>query len=363
MLLTALLITLLAPGAPASEPHDPSTAESAQLVLSGQTAHLLAEAVPPALVVVAQAHNRLTLPIRAVQIGVLFAETEEALRGADPSKLYIDGPPADGHVGVVNQRVRVTVPAQGGAPLSFRVAVPDNAPQPTIFLTHVLGYELAEADAASLLALLGTAAAADEVAACNTFALTGDAAAKAAARARFADNRQLVVDLAATAVAAAPPQPTQTETFRRVFALRALGVLGGATARDVLEKLLHPPAGTSSPLTAFDGPLQVLRVARLVGSPLETPLAFAVPPEAQRLTDVVAAALQDLAALDLLPTPPPEARSEATTIVPVTDPQAPRAPVDGSSSVAWWVVGVVGLAITGTAWRAWRRRAGGTAAK
>jgi hypothetical protein len=328
----ALLLLGLAAAAP-----EPLVDAEPLVVLSEPVADIDPTASPPRLRVRVRARSSLDVPVDGVQVGLLFAETPEALQGMDPSRLYRQGAPSP-EVGVVRHAAPIELPPRGVVTAAFDVAVPVGAPRPAIFVSHVLGYGLADVDAATLFALLGTRAAADEVAAVGAFGLTGDAAARAAARRRWAHKAALRADLAASLLAPIPPRPSQGEAFRRVFAVRALGVLGGPAAVDTLQELQRRPG-----LEAFDEPLQVLRIARVSGSTLETPLAFAVPETCRRMRDVVDAALADTGALDDVEPPP-------VAVAPV--PPAPVEPPWWQEPQAWGVLVGGGVA----AWLAMRIR-------
>lgn len=248
----------------------------------------------PTLRVTARAQSTLTVAVQAVKVGVLYASDASTLATADPAALYRAGTGGEGRVGVVVQVVRVELPPRGDARLEVTAPVRPSGPQPFVFQTHVLGFELGDASAGLLFGLLATQAPSDEVAAVSALALGGDAATRLAARRRWAPQAStLVAGLAQELERKIPARPSEAETFRRVFAARALGVLGGDEATKALRKRAGDPD-----LSRFDETLQVLRIARVIGSPLETPLAFAVPPQAQRMADVLAVALEDCAGLE-----------------------------------------------------------------
>ena len=311
--------------------------ESAGVALSDQEAHLDVDATPPVLLFNAQATNHLEWPVRALQIGILFAEQRADLSDVDASALYRAGRQVNGKVGVVNQDIAVNLPAQSSAAVHVQIPLDEHAPRANIFLTHVLGYALADTNAATLLMLLNTRVAADEVAACTTLALTGDRLSKSVTRARFADNPNLRRDLAITALTPPAPKPSQAEAFEHVFATRALGVLGGPQARAALETLRDSPS-----LAAFDAPVQILRVARLTGSVLETPLAFVDPAETRRMLDVVTAALGDL---DAVPDAAASNPVPAAALAPA--PVAEVAPTLSTGWVTFAFLSVVGCILLG----------------
>lgn len=278
--------------------------------------------VPALLKVASEAHNGLGWPVDSITMGVLYATDRRSLGSADPSRLYAAPPTTPGAVGAVVQRVAVALPGRGSAMTLLRTSLPAGTPTPTIFLSHVLGYTLADVDGATLLQLLDTSAAADEWAACAAFGLMGPGPqARRQARARWAHHRSLTGDLAASLLRPVDAKPSQRDAFQRVFAALALGVLGGPTAEDTLATWRESPD-----LNRFDSPLQVLRVGRASGTPFETPLAWAVPESVLRMRDVVDVALDDVRHLDARGMALPEGGLHAP---PVTDPDPP-----------WWTLPV-----------------------
>lgn len=233
--------------------------------------------------------NHLRVAVAALDFGVLFAATAADLAAANPARLYAAGAAARGAVGVGRQRVLVTLPAGAEADVVVTVRLDAERPAPVAFYADLLGYELAVADGALLLELLGTATPCDEAAAVDALALRADRADRAKARARWHADPSLVAMLAAEVTLPVPRRPRDLETFRRVYAVRALGVLGGKAAAKALGALAADPD-----LDHFDEPLQVLRVARAHGSPIETPLALALPEAVERMSELVALARADL---------------------------------------------------------------------
>ena len=243
----------------------------------------------------ARVSNTLPVALRAIRVGFLLASDEETLQKLDATALYRhDGPQLAANVGVVNERVVLAVPAKSERQLELTVHLAGNGSDPHAFVTHVLGYELADLSTRMLFDLLATQAASDEVAAVQAFGLSGGSDERLQARRRWlARTPELMPGLVAELDRVVPDRPSESEAFRRVFAARAAGVLGGDAAERALRRALRDPG-----LARFDEPLQVLRIARVLGSSLETPLAFALPAEARRMNDVVAAALVDCLGLD-----------------------------------------------------------------
>ncbi len=261
---------------------------AARVTLHGHRGELDVSTGTPQLRFELKAQNNLPVPVREIEVGILFAGAEAALKDIDAGKLYQSEAQAGRQVGALRVHVAVELPAQGEAPVVIHRPLAAGEPEPRAFRTHVLGYRLAALSAPLLLELLASEVAADEVAVVDTLALAGTAAEKRTARKQWAQTPNLVAALVEQAGADPGSAPSHALTLRRVFAVRALGVLGGEQALSALKGLLRDPR-----LNAFDEPLQVLRVARVVGSPLETPMAYAVPPHAHRMHDVVAAALDD----------------------------------------------------------------------
>jgi hypothetical protein len=300
-MLVSGLVVLVTLAADPSELLEDAIGGGARVTLEGQRGALDMSGERPKLVFSVLAHNGLSIPVDAVEIGVLFAASEEALVAVDPSALYRTGI-GSARVGVVRQRVAVLLAPVGRAAIEVAVEPQPGQPDPQVFRTHVLGYHLGQVTAAVVLDLLGTQAGADEVAAVETLAIAGAAAEKSAVRARWGGDAALVAGFVSTVNEPLPAKPALVDVLRRVYAVRALGVLGGDAAGRTLKELMRAPA-----LASLDEPLLVLLTARLVGSRLETPTAFAVPPTARRMTDVVTAALDDVAGPKDEPMTPPRA--------------------------------------------------------
>lgn len=293
-----------------------AAAEDAKVTLHGHRGALDASLAEPRFSFEVTVRNGLAVPVSAVEIGVLFAQAPEALEAVrDPGRSYRDATARPKDVGVVRQRVPVSLPAGGEVAARFSTPLEQDAPEPQVFLTHVLGYTLADATPALLFDLLRTEAAADEVAAVGFLAVAGEPADKREVRRRLAEDRVWTEALVSRVTAPIPARPSQEQAMARLYAVRALGVLGGSAARRALEALQG-----DATLGAFDEPLQVLRVARVVGSRLETPLAFAVPATARQMRDVVAAALEDLGGWPEVDTP--------------SQPRRPRLPSGGGTLAA-----------------------------
>jgi hypothetical protein len=303
-------------------PGDPGTVTPTPLPLPGPPAGAVAlseqrgvldtRGAIPVLRLTARVQSSLTVPVEGVRVGVLYASDAPTLGTADPAALYKVGATPEAKIGATVQVVRVEVPPRGEARIEVTAPVRPSGPQPFVFQTHVLGFELGDVSAGLLFDLLATQAPSDEVAAVSALALDGDPVARLAARRRWASRAApLVAGLAQELERRIPARPTEVETFRRVFAARALGVLGGVEATRLLRR-----RGSDTDLSRFDETLQVLRIARVIGSPLETPLAFAVPPKAQRMADVFAVALDDCTGLEAV---------EARVAEPAGAPGAPAA--------------------------------------
>lgn len=269
--------------------------------LDGHRGVFDASAEPSVLRLRALGHNHLNVPIEAVEIGVLFASEPQTLVNADLSRLYqpqaalqrdnargVDTRTDKNHIGALRQWVDVRIEPKGEAVISLNFAPRPGDPEPATWVTHVLGYRLAEIDFDLLTALLHTDLFIDEVAVVETLALI-DTTRKDRVRSRWGTRSDLITTLITAATAPPAANPNFQDALDRVFAIRALGVLGGGKARTALESLL-----TDSVLDPLDEPLLVVSIARLRNTPLEAPLAFAVPRQAKRMRDVVTAALDDV---------------------------------------------------------------------
>jgi hypothetical protein len=380
-LLATLIALPLGPAKPAAAPLSDPGAAAGAVTLADQSAQVDTGAVVT-LELRARVVSTLPVAVRAVRLGVLYARDQAALTGVDAASLYRRGSAAgaESQVGVVDRRVEVALGPRGDARLELTVPIPPGGPPPEVFQTHVLGYELAELSPGVVFELLSTQAASDEVAAVQAFGLDGERDARLAARRRWASRAaDLVPGFVRELERPVAERPTEADTFRRVLAVRALGVLGGTAAERALRQHREDVG-----LSRFDEPLQVLRIARVVGSPLETPLAFAVPADVQRLAELYTVALGDCASLeigtaagpaapDAAPaagsrassappagpgSPPPvavgaPAPAAATATAPGTTP-APVAPPAAAGAAAsawspWAVVGVVALLVLAAA--------------
>lgn len=314
----------------------------AAVTLSGQRVRLTPETHE--LAVDVTVHNDLGVALNAVDVGWLLAgEAKELENVRDPGPLYLDSDdpkyvlPSPG-VMVVRRVVAVTVPPHGSAVASL--IVDGGAGTPAVYRTHVLGYTLADASLGLLLRLLHGSAAADEKAAVDFFGLAGDAQARLTARRRLNAVSEWVDELTPRVIAPVPQHPTVSEAHERIYAVRALGVVGGPRAEVVLAQLRD-----RSDSALLDDLVRVALIDRLRGTRLETPLAFAVPPAARAMRDIVDTALAD--ARDLAgqiddgqnglpsePDPainaPPASESPAVAAPPsdhASDPAVPRSPL------------------------------------
>jgi hypothetical protein len=317
----------------------------AGVVLAGSRAELDARTQPLVVKLSLQAKNRLAVDVDEVEVGVLYAETQEDLSRIDPSSLYRTNGDANGRVGVAKKRVAVSLASQGQTTLLVLLPLGPKEAVPGAFALHVLGYRLAEISAKVLVGLLHTGAAADEVAAMATLAMSGALSDRLAIRARWSGRAEVIEELAAKVLAPVAPSPEQAEINERVYAIRAIGILGGARAKDTLTSL----AGRAD-LKNLDNGVQNLAVAQVVGSRLLTPVAFAVPADATTAAAVVDAALADLNS----PAPALAIAARGTAGVGAT-----AAPAIGQRRVggAGWWVGMAGVAAgVWLVWRVARRR-------
>lgn len=235
--------------------------------------------------------NRLSVPIYDIELGVLYAESQEQLAGADPAKLFLQK--GNAQVGATTYRSHVKIGPQAQKPLHLRIPLKEIQQEPKHFVAHVLAYKLESMTADLALELIHSDQPCDERAVVETLALTGNPKEKDAARERFGDgdrkDNALVQSFVDIAKAPVPKQAKYRHVLDRVLAIRALGVLKGPMAKNALIHL-----SVSKLLEPLDAPLQVISIARRQGSMLETPLAFAVPHSARHMKDVVLAALDDL---------------------------------------------------------------------
>jgi hypothetical protein len=324
--------------------------------LEGQRGTLSVDDGAPVLTLQVLAHSRLPVAVEAVQVGLLFAKSEETLALVDAAAAYQPTPGVkatrDNAVGAVQAWRDCTLAPNGEAVLSVEATIGPTDPEPVVYVTHVLGFRLADLQVPLLVELLRSEVPADEVAVVESLALTGSDAAKAAARARWGSRADLRQGLAELTSAPLPAQPTIADALVRVMAVRALGVLGGSEASAALARLQTAPV---SP--ALDERIVELGIARARGSRLETPLAFAVPAEAQGMADVVAAAQAELAAGPAAPvaTPPAMTVAPAPDLAAAETP-APTAGADPSGrGPTWpWLGGAVVVLLLGVL--AMRRR-------
>jgi len=261
----------------------------ARISLAGQRGELDADGGAPELRFELLATSSLSVSVVAIEVGVLFAASEEALRDLDPATLY-NGTANNANVGVLRQEQKVTLAPYATQVVTLRAMPRPVGPLPVVFRTHLLSYRLADLTASLLFELLHTEAPADEMAVIATLALHGRADDKLRVRAQFGGDKALIAGLRARVTDAVAVAPSWAEAMDRAVAIRALGVLGGVDAEATLRELLKEPG-----LTRLDEALQVLLIARLRGTRLETPAAFAIPTTVRRMNDLVSVALDDLA--------------------------------------------------------------------
>ncbi len=221
-------------------------------------------------------HNDLPVAISSVQVGLLFADAPgiESFAGLDAGRLYAQTTHARAVKNVVVVRQRLPVLISPGQVESVRFVIPMHLgwPEPQSFQTHVLGYTLEHVDGPVLIRLLQTDRAADEVAATNALSLP-NAHWKAEG---LAESLRAVVTIPLS------KEPPQAEVLQRLFGFLALGRTGHGESCEILGRYANRPG-----LAAYDENLQVIRSARFVSSPIETPLAFLLPDELRTMADVV----------------------------------------------------------------------------
>lgn len=278
------------------------------------------EAEGRTLTVEATVENGLEVPLTSVDVGWLLADAPARLEAiADPASLYLDkddpkhAEPPPGVV-VVRDAVEVLVPAKGRAVARLTTQVAADAP--AVYRTHVLGYVLADASAELALRLIRGTSASDERAAVDFAGIAG--ADKARARRALRSAGWLPALTRVVSTPATPPTPAILHD--RIFAIRALGIVGGSEALDVLV-----PLRDCADMAAFDELLRFMLIDRLRGNRLETPLAFAIPTTARKMSDLFDAAIND-AKSDFADAPPsprtqvppgsPAALSQSTPLPP-----------------------------------------------
>lgn len=271
-----------------------------------------------------------------VEVGVLYAAEAATLSGITPGSAYRE-PPAN--VGMIRQTVLLRSTQPGIEDISF-VAPASGRVAAKVFVYHVLNYRLAEPNVDVLLSLLATQSAADEAAAVGTFALADPPADRLAKRKAWQTHSELV-GLCNAAVAEVPLRPSETETFARVFVIRALGVLAPPCAEASLKTLAAMPT-----LVRMNEPMQVLRVARLLGSALETPLAYALPVDVNTMPELVNAAERERQGLEELAAADAKAIAQSDAAAPQSPPASVPAP-PSTMPPLYLLVGVllVGVAV------------------
>lgn len=304
----------------------------AAVTLTGQRVAL--DAVTGHLTVSVNVTNELDVALTAVEVGWLLAPDAATLaRIDDPGVLFLaeDDPKrtkAPAGVTALRRIVDVAVPPRGSAPAVF--TVPLTSATPDVYRTYILNYALAGGNLPLMLRLLHGSAAADERAAVTFFGIASPAGERLAARARL-DAERWTAELEARTSAPVSQRPSASELHERVFLVRAMGVVGGPRAAEVLASLRD-----RADLASFDELLRVVLIDRLRGTRLETPLAFAVPTSARSFRDVVDAALQDARNLPELARKEGEIRAlneEARRAAgPIADGRLPRA--DGREPIA-----------------------------
>ncbi|MBN1962198.1 MAG: hypothetical protein JW841_14775 [Deltaproteobacteria bacterium] len=254
-------------------------------------------------------HNNLTVAISRVHIGMLVTEKSKTLEQINPAILYnhlanndeqnkmIKNLSIDSNeisFAVIKQTLQVTIEAESDVLIEFIVKQMQNELKPAAYVMHVLSFEFANISVPLLLKLLESQAVADEIAAIQAFGLQGTAKVRLKARHHWAEiSDQLLPEFIAQLRNEISARPSESETFRWIFAIRALGVLGGSSAEQVLRDLLR-----IKELDRFDEPLQVLRIAKVRGNLYNAPLAFMLNSNTKRMIDIVAVGLSDCLSLE-----------------------------------------------------------------
>jgi hypothetical protein len=317
-----LLVAALLFSSPPADPMAEAGLTNARVLLSGHRGGLDLEADPPVLKLSVLARNTLAVPVDRVTVGLLFAAEQSALAAYDPAVLYRSPPAPPTDVGAFRRSVETLIEPGADVPLTVEMQLGEGYPSPQVFQTHILSYRLAAVKPDLLFELVNTDVPADELAVVETLALAGDASAKRAARERWGSDASLVAGLVLRLRQPVEGTADLETTMAWICAVRALGVVGGPLAAATLQPLLD-----DSRLPAFDDELQVVRAARAQHSRLEVPLAYAMPPEARRMQDVIAAALSDASSLDIIPEQATDSGgSEPVVVKPGGRTEAPAVP-------------------------------------
>ena len=296
--------------------------------------------------------NRLPVAIDRVEIGVVFGESDEALRAVEPSLLYSESlPDRSGVGGLVREGLLRVEP---GMTVPFVVSVDIGTPSWPVesFGVHLLGYGLRDITAEVVLALVGGPAVADEVAALRAFGLTESLSDQYRARKRWASKSELIDGLRTALLRSVEVRPSQFDVARRAYAALALGVLGPEASEGAFKR-----GSTLKGIERLDEVYQVLRIARLSGSAVTTPLAQALPAQATTFAEFLRSTREAFRRLDTFVDPVAEA-------APVEDFSVSReAQTEPTNSPAlspegrWLSLAGIPVAL-GLAWRARRRQKG-----
>ena len=292
MILLLLILSLL-PGSGDDSAQAPPSLPAAGLVqLSAQASHRGPGGGQDKLDFVVRVTNNLESDLGAVEVGIIYAQEEEHLKGLDPSLLYSGHEQVRkmGKLLVVKERLVTRVPAgevrEAGVSVALSAAGASGDSVPRVFLTHLLGFHLAEVTAKQLSSLVLIGGAAGEWAVCEALGGTPGGRARKAAREKLREDPDFI-PIVREVLLKALVSGGSGQSFRMgVFAVLALGVHGGPDAEKVLADLVGNPV-----INSFDEGIQVLRLARLRNNSYEVPLAFAFPSSLVRAEELVVHAL------------------------------------------------------------------------
>lgn len=251
--------------------------------LENPTASIEVKGGERALVFSARVHNDLSADIDSVEL-VLVLRRAAGDGAPDNPVQWLEQAPPPG-IRVRREHLAVRVAAHSTALAVARWSLDEILDAGSIgqISTHVLGFHLATFDAALLQQLLASGVAANEVAACAVLGIGAPRAEQAALRHQLSGAQSLALELAQAVTQPVAARPTQENTFARIFALLGLAVMGESSLNTALASLPDDAA-----LARFDEPLQIAQIARAQGSAWQAPLAFALPPSATHMRDVVA---------------------------------------------------------------------------
>jgi hypothetical protein len=270
--------------------------------------------------------NELDETVNSLDIGIAIGLEEPRISLQDLPSIYA-GRQIDG---VDYQRVAIVTEVVGHSRVAVSQPVNLSHVGRHQFFSHLLGYGLLDPTQATLLRLLESRVAADEMAVVGSLGLS------------FHEGQwQVEPEMSSVRAKAAqwldvmdadwPLKPTLRDLKQLCVGALAASLDGSEKSR---AKIRH--MAERSGIEWFDEPLQLLRTARLVSTPLESPLAFLIPDEPVTM----AAALTALAdgGIELVEALPPEPGVEQLA---AEDLGPGRVPASGGWG--WWIAVALGL--------------------